>query len=170
MTQENYERKQLLDRNPEILTEVESYAEEPIMPEVLPPDSESKSGHGPTNRSSPAGEAGESIPDLLKRSGFDALKEGAEVGEVEKVLRTLAFNLLGSDPLRQGVVREAAIERLRKVVQSPARLVDAAFGMKSPDKDKSSKQGGSIILEDPEPWPEPPGFSGVGLERGRSCN
>ena len=156
MSREIYERRQLLDRNPEILTEVENYPEEPIMPEVLPPDSESKSGNAPQNGSSPAGEAGESISDLLGRCGFNELKEGADVGEAEKVLRTLAFNLLGSDPLRQEAVRVAAIERLSKVgIKSPARLVDAALGMKSPEKDKTSKQGGSIILEDPEPRHEP---------------
>lgn len=98
---------------------------------------------------------------LLVGSGLTALGENAPLTAVEAALRALAAGLDGTDPLRRGVLREAAVRCLERAgVKSPASLVDAALGPRRQEGPGES-QGQGMVLSDPTPWSEP--VDGVAL-------
>jgi len=89
---------------------------------------------------------------------LDALGESPPFEEVEVGLRAVASMVGGSDRLERAIVRQAAVKRLEHLnVSSPARLVDAALEREADVGDGKHRQGQSIILSDPDPWPEPVG-------------
>jgi putative DNA primase/helicase len=94
------------------------------------------------------------ISDLLNVAGFEQLQTGAEMDQVEKVLRELAAEIQGVDNLRRAAVRDAAIEQLKKIgFRSAGRMVDSALRLNSSDKD--GKQGHALFFSEPELWPNP---------------
>ena len=156
MNSENYERGKFLKANPKVVDEVEGYNPDPpptgpngsgaLIPEVLPPESSPPAG-GPSSKS---------IPEVLGECGFDELVAPAPIEKVESVLRKMTEQITSVDSLRRETIRAAAIERLQKLnVPAPARLVSAAVGMNASAENEDRHQGQNIILQDPEPWPEP---------------
>ena len=72
--------------------------------------------------------------------------------ELERALRALGHALTGTDALRVGIAREAAIAALKGKVSGPAGLVDATLAaLRHENGDGASALG----FVDPEPWPEP---------------
>ena len=96
-----------------------------------------------------------SAAELLADAGLDRLPKGAPRELVEQAFRALAATFDGADPLRCVAVREAAIARLTEAgVGSPAKWVDAALP-RSHTETGAHTQGQTLLLSDPEPWPEP---------------
>ena len=156
MSLEKYERGKFLKANPKIVDKVEEYNPDPppsgsngsgiLIPEVLPPDPSTATGIPPSK----------SIPEILKECGFDELVKPTSIEKVEAVLRKLTEQVVSVDSLRRETLRAAAIDRLQKLnVPAPARLVGAAVGMSTSEENEENHQGQNIILQDPEPWPEP---------------
>lgn len=154
MNSERYEREKFLNENPNFVKEVEEYNPDPppsgsngsgaMILEVLPPE---PATGGPSSKS---------IPEILKECGFDELVKPTSIEKVEAVLRKLTEQVVSVDSLRRETVRAAVIEWLQKLnVPAPARLVSAAVGMNAPEENSDERQGKSVILQDPEPWPEP---------------
>src|SRR5262245_1706758 len=96
------------------------------------------------------------VPDdlntLLVDSALAAIEKDAPLAQIEAALRSLSHLIMKTDPLRQAIIREAAIRLLRDAgVRSPAALVDVALG---PKRDDLASDG---PFRDTEPWPEPVG-------------
>ena len=74
------------------------------------------------------------VDEILAKAGSGDLNSQATAGEFEGFLRRLASEVAHADPIRRGVVREAAAKRLAEVgVRSPAGLVDAALSNGKPE-------------------------------------
>lgn len=92
--------------------------------------------------------------EIMNSCGFDKLKEGDTAG-LEACLRALADCGKTLDPIARVTLREAVTKRLKKLkFGSPGKTVDAALPTAKKEADNHG-QGSTIILADPELWPEP---------------
>ncbi len=92
----------------------------------------------------------DAVADLLL--GFDTITADTGLPAIETMLRQLARNLTGADPLRRATIRQMVVERLKALeISAAARLVDAALepGPTIPTATPT------VQLADAEPWPEP---------------
>ena len=99
----------------------------------------------------------DSLMTILRDSGLLSLPDEADLDldHVGGCLERLMANLNGHSPAERELIREGAIRALGDAgIGSPARVVDAAFRACEPPAE-SAGQGKPILLEDPEPWPEP---------------
>ena len=89
-------------------------------------------------------------------------RESATGSTLTDALRRFGEDCRDLDSLGRAIAREDAIRVLKELgVSSPARLVDAAMPQERSQGDKSAGQGSELLLEDPEPWPDP--VDGAGL-------
>jgi hypothetical protein len=94
------------------------------------------------------------ISSVISSCGVDALPERLTPDEVDTVLRAVAARIEDRDALFRQGVRNALIQALReKVDGAVADLVDAALAVKTVREKKEPKKE-SLVLSDPEPWPE----------------
>ncbi len=104
--------------------------------------------------------------EILDRCGFNSLSDSASIDDLKDSLRLLSDQAAGLDELDQAALREAAIQWLKRkdLVDSPARIVDAAMKAALPDQlsaNQPERCGRSLTLRDPDPWREP--VDGAGL-------
>ena len=100
-------------------------------------------------------ETADDLAKLIEQTGLSRLSETSSPAETETALRKFATALAGCDQLRRGVARLAAISQLTASgVPSPAGLVDAALKVALGDHRQDLASGGSVFLEEPEPWPD----------------
>ncbi len=98
-----------------------------------------------------------SVEEILEAADFAYLDEQAPPKMLEGMLRNLARQVSDCDDLTRALVREELVKRLTASgVKGAARIADAALG-RPPlgDPAKDDRQGRSVVLKDPEPWPEP---------------
>ncbi len=89
------------------------------------------------------------------RVGF--LSENTPPGMLLTLLESVRTQAKDLDSLTRGVLREALVSRLKEAgISSPSSLADKAFAS-NPEirNDTGDSQGRSLILSDPDPWPEP---------------
>ena len=85
--------------------------------------------------------------------GFVLTKDGF-TSDVEEALRRLGELTNGADLVTRESLRSRTIEILKSgKVPGASRLVDAA--LQRPAQSEAAGQGKTIILTDPEPWPDP---------------
>lgn len=90
---------------------------------------------------------------LLRESRVSLLAQASDIDTIAAALRKLAKLAEKGDRLARASAREGAIQKLKVIgVQSPGKLVDAAFPEK-PQLENSSTAGMSFM--DPEPWEDP---------------
>ncbi len=95
--------------------------------------------------------------EILEEAGFGFLDRDAPPGMLLTLLESIKTQARDLDDLPRGVLREALVSRLKKAgISSPSHLADAALAS-NPEirKDTGDFQGRSLILSDPDPWPEP---------------
>jgi putative DNA primase/helicase len=91
---------------------------------------------------------------LLRDVGLQDLGSHTTLAAVETALRVLRTQLNAADPLRRAIVREGAVRAVAKAgISSPAAVVNAALGAQDMEPG-SEGQGRTLVLSDPEPWPE----------------
>ena len=75
---------------------------------------------------------------------------------MERSLLILAESLIGIDPLKRMLVREAAVRELKRIgINSPAAVTDAALDGNTKTREGSDLQGQAIFLTKPEPCRDP---------------
>ena len=95
-----------------------------------------------------------SVEDILREAGILGLDENPPIEAVGEAVEKLAGLVQDEPPLRRELLREGAYQALKAVgVRAPTRLVDAA--LKDGEEEEGGRQGRRLVLEDPEPWPEP---------------
>jgi putative DNA primase/helicase len=82
------------------------------------------------------------------------LGDDPDLGQVGALLRELATATADLDQLSRELVRERAVRTLTGKVKAPGRLVDAALTDVGGEA-AGSLQGRALLLNDPEPWPDP---------------
>jgi putative DNA primase/helicase len=109
----------------------------------------------PSPRPAPADAARtDPIEALLVESGLLGLTGSSNTADQESVLRALASAIAGLTPLRRVIVRDRAIQTLKRVgFESPARLVDAALSGALVDP-PTTEAGSDLLLAAPQPWAE----------------
>ncbi|HXK19961.1 MAG TPA: hypothetical protein VNG33_19255, partial [Polyangiaceae bacterium] len=94
------------------------------------------------------------IEALLIESGLIGLSTLSTTVDQESVLQALAGAIAGLTPLRRVIVRDRAIQALKRGgFESPARLVDAALSGALVDA-PSSEAGSDLLLAAPQPCAE----------------
>jgi hypothetical protein len=94
------------------------------------------------------------IPEIITEV-FGSLTKDSDPATIEASLRQLAAKAKGLDAIGRVTLRGAAVKHLQGLkIPSPTVLIDASLGMVK-EKVLDDKQGGRILFEDPEPWPEP---------------
>ncbi len=102
----------------------------------------------------PGGTSTDPIDALLVESGLAALTSSSGTTDQENALQTLASGVAGLTPLRRIIVRDRAIQVLKRGgFESPARLVDAALSG-SLVAEPSTEAGSDLLLAMPQPWAE----------------
>ena len=103
----------------------------------------------------PDGASTDPIEALLVESGLAALTSSSGTTDQENALQALASGVPGLTPLRRTIVRDRAIQALKRGgFESPARLVDAALSG-SLVAEPSTEAGSDLLLAMPQPWAEP---------------
>jgi putative DNA primase/helicase len=99
-----------------------------------------------------------SAAEALQLAGILEPLDPRDLPTLTERLRTLIATLNGADPLEVQVARTEAT-RLFVAAEVPdaRRLVDAAFAVRSAEKERRDQlqQGQVVALADPESWPEP---------------
>lgn len=110
----------------------------------------------PTPRPGPSDEpSADPIEELLVESGLVGLSASSKTADQESALQGLASAIAGLTPLRRVIVRDRAIQALKRGgFESPARMVDAALSGALVDA-PSSEVGSDLLLVAPHPWAEP---------------
>jgi hypothetical protein len=89
--------------------------------------------------------------EILTRAGILGLTDQSGIDAVEAALRRLRGELIGTDALREAVVRTEAIKYLMGIgVQAPAQLVSTALAHQDQEDGKHK-----IAFSEPEPWNHP---------------
>lgn len=91
------------------------------------------------------------VDDLLQQIGADGLGEDPGSEAVEAVLRRWVMTLDGADDLRVRVERDA----LADLPGLKAGQIEAALRTRTPQEERAEDGGGPLVLEDPDPWPDP---------------
>jgi putative DNA primase/helicase len=82
--------------------------------------------------------------------------ESATGSPLAEALRHFGEAVGDLDPLERNIAREDAMRILKGLGASrPACLVDTVIPPERSQDDRSPGQGSTLLLEDPEPWPEP---------------
>lgn len=103
----------------------------------------------------PDGANTDPIEALLAESGLAALTASSGTADQESALQALASGIAGLMPLRRVIVRDRAIQALKRGgFESPARLVDAALSG-SLVAGPSTEAGSDLLLAAPQPCAEP---------------
>jgi hypothetical protein len=89
--------------------------------------------------------------DRLRECGAHTLGDNASPEARQAVLRRWAAGLNGSDPLTIATERAA----LRETYEIPVYMITAAIKSYVDAGAQDDEQGTSVVLEDPERWPEP---------------
>jgi putative DNA primase/helicase len=102
------------------------------------------------------------VTEVLRACGGDNLGDEPAHDAVEAFVRSLAEQAEGADSVRREMLRSAAIGRLKEAgVPAATSLVAAAFPAGKAASTNDKMQGRTMVLEDPELWPDP--VDGVGL-------
>jgi len=94
---------------------------------------------------------------ILEKAGFGFLSEDTPPKMLLELLGSVKIQARDLDDLTRGVLREALVSRLKEAgISSPSSLADKALAS-NPEirNDTGDSQGRSLILSDPDPWPEP---------------
>jgi putative DNA primase/helicase len=95
------------------------------------------------------------IESILIESGLVGLSTSSKTADQESALQALANAIAGLTPLRRVIVRDRAIQALKRGgFESPAKLVDAALSA-SAAAEPSTEAGSDLLLAAPQPWAEP---------------
>ena len=95
------------------------------------------------------------IEAILIESGLFGLSTSSKTADQESALQALASAIAGLTPLRRVIVRDRAIQALKRGgFESPAKLVDAVLTASAADE-PSTEAGSDLLLAAPKPWAEP---------------
>jgi len=90
---------------------------------------------------------------IMADSGLNELTEKSEVEAIHTAIHKFVAATAIFDSTKLGLAKSEIIKKLNDIkVKGAGKLVEGAF--KNPGSDDDSKQGGIILLEDPEPWPD----------------
>jgi putative DNA primase/helicase len=99
--------------------------------------------------------------DVIRASGLLTLGDHPAPDAIEKVLGNLRTAVEGADPIRREAVRVEAV-RVLKPLGWRAAAIDNVLGVpQQAAKADDNRQGRTLVLSDPTPWPDP--VEGVAL-------
>jgi len=111
-----------------------------------------------TDENSPQGNNGNNngnghrpIKEIMGDSGFNDLTKDSEPESIHTAIHKFVAATANFDSTRLGLAKSEIIKKLNDIkVKGTGGLVRDAF--KKPGRDDDSRQGGVLLLEDPEPW------------------